>query len=189
MDCVREEVRSVRNQDDETTLNLRLPSHMRQFQQETRRQSNQKPKCQRAKEDPQKDTDTLEETQDGQLFLRHTRFVFLRRLEKYDGDGVVEDGFAEDDGVEFGVDFVGVEDGEDGDGVGGGKGCADGHGFDEGDVEAFERYTCPEVEDDAEDEGGDEGAGEGEGEDAADVAEEVALFIPSTTGLRSGMRR
>lgn len=170
---VRKEIRQIRNKNNQTTLNLREPSHIRKLQHQTRPNPHQNPNQQTPKEHTKEDADSLKQTQYTQT---HSRIlVFLSRLEQDDGDGVVEDGLAEDDGVKLGLDLVGVEDGEDGDGVGGGEGSADGEGFDEGDLEAVEGDAGPDEEDEAEDEGGDEGAGDGEGEDGADVAEEVAL--------------
>lgn len=175
MDSVGQEVAGISDQEDQTALDLRIPAHMRELEHQTRRNANNQPHRQAAKEDKQEHPNTLKKTQDTKRALIRAGLVLLRRLKQHDGDGVVQDRFAEDDGVEFGVDFVGVEDCEDGDGVCGREGGAHAHGFDEGEGEAFEGDAGEEPEDDGEDEGGNEGAGEGEGEDCADVAEEVAL--------------
>lgn len=97
-------------------------------------------------------------------------------LEHDDRNSIVEDALAEDNSVQLRVDFVGFENGEDGDGVGRGESCADGERFDKGHRHAFERKECPQPEDHAESPGGDEGARKGEGENAADVAEEICLY-------------
>ena len=149
MDGVGEEVCSVRDEEDETALDFRIPPNMCEFQKQTRRKPDQQSDDKRAKEDQQENANRLEQTQHRQLPRRRARSVLLRRFEQYDSDGVVQDRLAEDDGVQLGVDFIGVEDGEDGDGIGSGECSADGDGFDEGDVEAFEWDARPEVEDDA----------------------------------------
>jgi hypothetical protein len=68
-----------------------------------------------------------------------TIFVLLSGLEKDDGDGVVEDGLSEDECVQLWFHLVCVEDGKNGDGVGGRQSSANRHGLDEVDLEAIER--------------------------------------------------
>lgn len=103
--------------------------------------------------------------------------VFLRRLKHDDGDGVIEDRFSKDNGVEFGIHFISVEDGEYRDGIGSRKGSADGEGFNEADVEAVNRDKSPEVQDRAEDKGRNESTGKGKREDSANIPEEIRLYI------------
>ena len=75
------------------------------------------------------------------------------RLEQDNGHGVVQNGFSKDQSIELWLHFVCVKDGKNGNWVGGGEGSADRHGLDEVDLEAIERKSCPEEEDDAEDKG------------------------------------
>lgn len=104
---------------------------MRELEQQTRRNPNHESKNQTTKEHKQEDPNTFKEAEGGQLARILAILVFLRRLKQHDGDCIVQDGFSEDDSIQFRIDFVGIEDGEDGDRVGGAEGCADGHGFDE----------------------------------------------------------
>jgi hypothetical protein len=60
--------------------------------------------------------------------------VLLSSLEQDNSNSVVEDRLSEDDGIELWVDFISVEDGKDGDRIGGGESCADRDGLDKGDV-------------------------------------------------------
>ena len=67
-----------------------------------------------SKENQQEYTDSLEQTHERQCFRRNTVFgvvnIFLRRFEQNDRDCVVQYGFSKNDGVEFWVDLVSVED-------------------------------------------------------------------------------
>jgi len=188
VDGIGEEISGICDQDDEATLNLWEPPDKSVLEQQAGSYTNDQTNDQTAKEDEQEDTDTLEQTQYGQMTSGSAGFVFLGRLEEDNGNGVVQDGFAKDDGVKLGVYSVRVEYSEDGDGVGGGQSGADRHGLDKGDVQAFERYTSPEPQDDAEDHGGDEGASKGKGQDCANVAEEVAL-MQFVTGIKDDGRQ
>lgn len=123
MQALREEVRRISDQDNETALNLREAPDIRKLQQQSRSHTDDNANQQTAKEDDQEDADTLEETQDA-VATSIALVVLLRRLEDDNGNGVVEDGFAKDDGVQLRVDFVGVENGENCDGIGSGQRCA-----------------------------------------------------------------
>jgi len=72
---------------------------MCEFQQQASPNSYDNADKDTTKEDQHEDADGLEETQDCQASSIRTRLVFLRRLEQHDGDGVVQNGLAEDDGV------------------------------------------------------------------------------------------
>jgi hypothetical protein len=134
VDRIREEVACIGNENDKTTLDLGEAPDQGILEQKTRANANNQTNHQTAEEDQQENTDTLEQTQDGQMTLGGALSVFLSSLEQDNGDGVVEDGFSKDDGVELRVDFISVEDGKDGDGVGSGESCADRNCFDKGDV-------------------------------------------------------
>ena len=176
VDGIGEKISGICDQDDETALNLWEPPDKGILEQQAGSYTNDQTNDQTAKEDEQEDTDTLKQTQDGQMACGSAGFVFLGRLEEDNGNGIVQDGLSKDDGVKLGVYFVRVEYGEDGDGVRGGQSGADRHGLDKGNVQTFERYTSPEPQDDAEDHGGDEGASKGKGQDRAYIAEKVCLM-------------
>ena len=148
---------------------------MSQFEEEAGSQTDGQADDQGAKEDEEEDADGFDDGQTRQLTRRSSFPVLLRRLEQHDRDGIVENRLAEYDRVKLRVDFIGVEDGEDGDGVGGGECRADGQCVDEVDVQTFERYSREQPLYHGQYEGGNEGAGEGESQDGAQVAEEVAL--------------
>lgn len=99
----------------------------------------------------------------------------MRGLEENNSDGIVQYGLAKYEGIELRFDFVRVEDGEDRDRVRGGKSGADGHGFNEINLEAIEGYSRPHKQYHSQNHGGYEGTSEGEGKNGANVAEEVAL--------------
>ena len=175
VDSVREEVARICNKYNETALDLGETSDKGILEQQTRANADDQANHQTAKEDKQEDTDTLKETQDGQMTLGSTLPVLLSSLEENNGNSVIEDRLSEDDGVELWVNFVGVEDGKDCDGIGSGERCADRDGLDKGDVQTLERDAGPDVKDQAQDHGGDESAGESKCENGSNVAEEVPL--------------
>lgn len=72
----------------------------------------------------------------------------LDSLEHDDSDGIVEDALAKDDRVQLRVDVEGVEDGEDGDGVGCGEGGAEEEALDDGQREPFEAEEGVAIDDD-----------------------------------------
>ena len=157
---------------------------MRELEQQRRSRRNHHTNQQTAKEYEHEDADALQEAQEPHLRLL-ALLVPLRRLKDDDGDGIVQDRLAKDDGVQLGVDLVGREDGEDGHGVGGGERGADGDGIDEGESHGA-REKREEEEEEADDDGGEEGAGKGESEDDADVAEEVGLVELVARGQNDG---
>jgi hypothetical protein len=99
VNCIGEEVARVSDQENQTALDLGISPHVCEFQQQTGADSYHDTDQETAEEHQHKHADGLEETQDCQLSSLRTRLVFLRRLEKHDGDGVVQNRFAEDDGV------------------------------------------------------------------------------------------
>lgn len=117
MNRIGKEVGSISDQEDQAAFRLGISSNMREFQQQTRRNPKDDSNEQTSEEVEQEDANTLKQTQQCQTSSFFSRFVFLRRLKQDNGDGVVEDTLAEDDGVEFGIDLVRVEDGEDRDGI------------------------------------------------------------------------
>jgi hypothetical protein len=68
----------------------------------------------------------------------------LSSLEQDNSHSVVENRLSKDEGVELWLYLVSVENGKDGDGVGGGERRADRHGFNEIDLEAIEGDSGPE---------------------------------------------
>jgi hypothetical protein len=170
---MREEVGGIRNQDNKTTLNLGEPANIGKLEQKSGRDADNDSDHQTAKEDQQEDTGTLEEADDT-VVTRLALVVLLSGLEDDNGNGVVEDGFAKDDGVELGIDLVCIEDGEDCNWIGGRQGGADGNGIDKGHVDGT-RDQGVEPQDQPNDDGGQEGASKGKGQDGADVTEEVGL--------------
>lgn len=115
--------------------------------------------------------------------------VLLRSLKQDNGNGVVKYGLSEDDSVQLGIDFVGVENGQDRHWIRGREGSADGHGFDKRNVQAFERYTGPEVEDDAKDDCGNKSASKCKGQDGTNVAEKIALDLSDVVIRSDGKAR
>lgn len=115
MDSIGKEVGGVCNQNDEAALNLGISPDVRELQKKTCAQADQEPNEQTAKEDEQKHPDTLKQAQNGELAGRGALPILLCGLEQHDRDRIIEDTLAEDDGVKLWVDFVGVEDCQDGD--------------------------------------------------------------------------
>jgi hypothetical protein len=141
---VGEEVAGVRDQENQATLNLRIPSHVSEFKQQTGCNPNHNADRQAAKEDQHEDANGLEQTQDRQFASIRARLVLLRRLEQHNRNSIVQDGFSKDDGVKFRVDFVRVEDGQDCYRIGGAQSCTNAHCFDETDVQALQGDARPE---------------------------------------------
>jgi hypothetical protein len=134
MDGIREEVACISDENNEAALDLWEAPDQGVLEQKTRANADNEANHQTAEEDEQKDADTLEQTQDGQMTFGGALSVFLSSLEQDNSDGVVEDGLSKDDSVELRVNLISVEDGKDGDGIGSGESCADGDGLDKGDV-------------------------------------------------------
>jgi hypothetical protein len=99
----------------------------------------------------------------------------LRSFEQHNSDSIVQDRLSEDDGVEFRLYLVRIEDGKNCDRISSRQRSADRHGFDEVDLEAIEGYPSPQEQDEAKHEGGYECSGKSEGKNSADVFEEVPL--------------
>ena len=114
---VREEVTRISDEDDEARLNLRLPSHMRHLKHQTCRQPDHQPNHQTPKEHQQKHPNTLHQRKRSQLPRLRALAILLRRLKKHNRNRVIQDTLPEYNGIEFGIDFVSVEDCEDGYGV------------------------------------------------------------------------
>ena len=92
-----------------------------------------------------------------------------------DGDGVVEDALAKDQGVEHWDDVHLGEDGDGGDGVDGREEGAKHERLDKVEVDEAEPFVDA-VDGEAEHDGGDDGAEERVREDAADVLDKVLLL-------------
>jgi hypothetical protein len=126
--AVGEEVGRVRDQDDEAALRLGIAADVRELEEQGGCHAHKHADELTSEEDDQEDTETFKEAEEAEL--SGVDLVSLCGLEDNDSDGVIEDRFAKDDGVQLGIDLVGVEDGQDGHRVGGGQGGADGDGID-----------------------------------------------------------
>lgn len=176
MNAIGEEVARIGNKDDQAAFDLGKPSHEGVLERQGCSDPHQHANDQTAKEDRQENTNGLEHTPECQIALGTAGdFVSLSGLEQDNGNSIVQDRLAEDDGVKLGLDFVGVEDAQDGNGIGGGEGGADGNGFDKGQTQSIEGNACPNPEDQAERYGRYECASKSEGKNGANVAEEVGL--------------
>lgn len=91
VDSVRKEVARICDENNETALNLGEAPDKSVLEQQTRADADDQPNHQTAKEDKQEDTDTLKETQDGQMTFGSTLPVLLSSLEENNSDSVVED--------------------------------------------------------------------------------------------------
>ena len=76
--------------------------------------------------------------------------ISLCCFEQHNGDGIVQDRLAKDDGIKLWLDFVDVEDGKDGDRVSCRESSTDREGFNETNPEAVQGYASPQVENEAE---------------------------------------
>ena len=103
-----------------------------------------------------------------------TIVVALRSLENDNGNGVVEDGFTKNNGVQLRVDLVRVENGENRYGIRGGESCADGDGVDKGQVEGS-GDTCENVKNQTNDDGRQERSSKGESQDCSYISKEIRL--------------
>lgn len=75
-----------------------------------------------------------------------SRIIGLSHLLVHDdADCVVEDTLPKDDRVQFWVDLVGIEDGEDSDRVGGRQGGTEDEAFEKGELEPLEAQERPDV--------------------------------------------
>lgn len=145
---VREEVRSVRDQEDQAALDLRVSPDMCELQQQTRCQSNDKTNRQAAKEYKQEEPDAFKQAQYSQLASLIRALIVLCRLKQHDSYCIVQDTLAKDDRVELRIDLVRVEDCEDRDGIGSRECRTNGQGVHECNVNGLERYARPEPDND-----------------------------------------
>jgi len=150
-DGLGKKVGGVGNEHDETALDARVPPDIGVFESESSQDTNHGANGQAAKELGQEVPDAVQQAPHTDAAALATGA--LRRLEDDDGDSIIEDGLAKDDGVQLGVDLEGIEDGQDGDGVGGGQGGADRDGVDPGHVEALERDGRVQPQQDTNDDG------------------------------------
>ncbi len=173
MNAVGEKVCSIGNQNNDTALRLGEAADIGKLEEQGGADTSNDTNQQGTKKDQQEDASTFKEAEysvAGSLAL----FVSLRRLENDNGDGVVEDRLAKDDGVKLGVDLVRVENGENGDGIGGRQGRSDRDGVDKGHVDGS-RNLRVQPEDHADNHSRQKRAGKGKGQNGANVSEEVGL--------------
>ena len=137
MDGICKKVAGVSDEQDKTALNLRKPSDHGILEEQTGTNADDETNDQTTKEYEQEDPDRLEQADDGQVAFRCAFPILLSGLKQHNGNSIVKYGLAEDDCVELGVHFVGVEDCQNCDRICGGEGRADCHGFDKGDVKPF----------------------------------------------------
>lgn len=147
MNGIREEVAGVGDQNDDTAFDFRESSDVGHLKQDRRRDTYQEPNDQTAKEDEEKKPAAFKQREDGQLLVRVAFFVLLSRLEKHDGDGIVQYRLAKNNGVEFRVDLVGIENGQDRDWICRRQCSAHRDGFDKVDAHSIQVQTCPDIED------------------------------------------
>ncbi len=173
MNTVREEVCSIGDQNNDTALCLGEAADVGKLEEQGGADASNDTNQQGTKENQQEDASTFEEA-DYSMADSLSLFVSLRRLENDNSDGVVEDRLAENDGVKLGIDFVRIENGENGDGIGSRQGRADRDGVDKRHVDSSGNHRV-QPEDQANNHGGHECAGKGKGQNGADVSEEVGL--------------
>ena len=104
---IGKEVRGVGDEGDETGFNGMKVGQTGMFQHERATQTKDDAEGHRGQKGQQEDADAVKEGEDVNLFAVELGEGF----EHDDGHSVVENGFTKDDGVEFRVDFKGVEDG------------------------------------------------------------------------------
>jgi hypothetical protein len=143
MHAVGKEIACVGDQNNQRALNPWEPAHIGILQRKSGPNPYDNANDQAGEEDEQENPNSLKQADDVQISRRSSFPVSLGGLKQDDGDGVVENGLAEDDGVEFRLDFVEIEDGEDGDWVCGRERGTDRDGFDPGDLQAVEGYPGP----------------------------------------------
>lgn len=132
MTAVREQVRCVCNEKDEAAFNAGEAPHVRMLEQERSCNSHKHTNHQADGEYNEEDANSLEQTGN----CSFTGAVELPRRFKHDNsNGIVEDAFAKNDGVELRIYLVGVEYSKDRDRVGGREGSSHTDGLHKGDVE------------------------------------------------------
>jgi CRISPR/Cas system-associated protein Cas10 (large subunit of type III CRISPR-Cas system) len=122
VDGVGKEVCEVCDQHDKTCLCFRITSHICKLERQRSHDAYHDTNKETPEEDAKENAKRLKQAHDAKVLS--TIFVFLRRLEENNGDCIVEDGLAKDERVELWLDFVGIEDGENSDRVGGRERCA-----------------------------------------------------------------
>lgn len=171
---MREEVSGVGDQDNQTTLNLGNTAKVGKFEQQSSANANNEANKHAAEEDEQKDSRAFKEADDAEISSL-ALLVLLRSFENDDGDGVIEDRLSKDDGIQLGVNLVGVEDCENSDRVSSGESCADGDRVDKGHAQRSGEQ-CKDVQDQANNDSRQKGSSKGKSQDGANVAEEVGLM-------------
>ncbi|CAG1962256.1 unnamed protein product [Fusarium graminearum] len=121
---MRKEVSSIGNQNHQATLDLGGPAEVGELEQKRCGYTDKKAYEQTAEEDQQEDTCTFKETDDAEASSL-ALFVLLRSFENDNGNGIVQDGFSKDDGVQLGIDLVSVENSQNSNRVGSRESCAD----------------------------------------------------------------
>src|SRR5438034_11234538 len=101
MSAIREEIACICNQDDQTTLNLRISSDISILQAKRSPGPYDNTNEKASKEDQEKDANTLKDTKDSESASSPAFFISLSRLEEHNSNGIVEDRFAKDDRVEL----------------------------------------------------------------------------------------
>lgn len=172
--AIGEEVGGIGNENNEAALNLRVSSEVGHLEEEGRHNTDEDTDDQAAEEDDEEDAETLEETDEAHP--GGVGLVLLSSFEYDNGDGVIQNRLAKDDGVQLRIDLVGVENGQDGDGVGSGESCADGDGINEIHLQRLEPGHGIQPEDKTNDDGRQEGSGESKGRYGSNVAEKVGLM-------------
>lgn len=119
MDTVGKEIASICNQNDQAALEFGKSSNEGIFQDERSADADDDTDQEAGEENQQEDANSLEEADNAEIAGRAAIFVPLGGFEQNNGDCVIEDGFAKDDSVQLGFHLVKIEDGEDGDRVGG----------------------------------------------------------------------
>jgi hypothetical protein len=118
MNSIGKEVAGISNQNNQTAFNFGKASDQGILEQEGSANTDYQSDNQTTKEDQQKNADAFEQAEEGQWPGMCGLFVFLCSLEKNNGNSIIQDGFSEDDCVQLWVDFVGIENGKNGDGIG-----------------------------------------------------------------------
>lgn len=146
-DAIGKVVARVGDQNNQTTLDLGHLTYECVLQQESRGYPNRDPDQKTTDKDQEEEADSFKETHDGEgTSLRSVWPILLGCVVYHDSDCIVKDRFPEDDGIQFRVHFVGIEDCEDRNRVGGGECCSNRDCLDERDLEAIERDACPQPE-------------------------------------------
>lgn len=170
---MRKEICSVGNQDNQTALNLGKASDVCKLEEQSGTHANDHANKHTTKEDEQENANSFKEA-DESIVASLALVVLLRRLENDNGNGIVEDRLAKDDGVQLGIDFVGVEDGQDGHRISRRQCCANGDGIDKGHVQRSRQQT-KEPQYQSNHHSRQKSARKGKCQDGPDVSEEVGL--------------